>query len=85
MFAGAGVPFWTGETGRYLSSFGALLFAAVLFVTPLPMRAVSLLSGKRAGQKVLCVLEPAAIVLVLLLVTAFLVDGSFNPFLYFRF
>ena len=29
--------------------------------------------------------EPVFMVLLLLVVTAYLVDGSFNPFLYFRF
>ena len=31
------------------------------------------------------VLEPVSLLLLLLLSTAYLVDGSFNPFLYFRF
>ena len=31
------------------------------------------------------VLEPLFAVVTLLLVTAYLVDGSFSPFLYFRF
>ena len=31
------------------------------------------------------VAEPVALVLLLALCTAYLVDGSFNPFLYFRF
>ena len=31
------------------------------------------------------VLEPVCLLLLLLLSTAYLADGSFNPFLYFRF
>jgi alginate O-acetyltransferase complex protein AlgI len=30
-------------------------------------------------------LEPLCVVLLLALATAFLVDGSYNPFIYFRF
>ena len=36
-------------------------------------------------QKSRTVLEPLICAGILLLVTAFLVEGSFNPFLYFRF
>ena len=35
--------------------------------------------------KLLNTLEPIMHVALLILVTAYLVDGSFNPFLYFRF
>ena len=38
-----------------------------------------------AGSAVLSVAEPVALVLLLAVCTAYLVDGSFNPFLYFRF
>ena len=31
------------------------------------------------------VLEPLVLIVLLLICTAYLVDGSFNPFLYFRF
>jgi alginate O-acetyltransferase complex protein AlgI len=33
----------------------------------------------------MAVLEPVAVLVLLALCTAYLVDGSFNPFLYFRF
>ena len=36
-------------------------------------------------SRVLTVLEPVFCILLLLISTAYLVDGSFNPFLYFRF
>jgi alginate O-acetyltransferase complex protein AlgI len=35
--------------------------------------------------KTLNVLEPIALAILLIMVTGYLVDGSFNPFLYFRF
>jgi alginate O-acetyltransferase complex protein AlgI len=37
------------------------------------------------GEKLIDLLEPLVLAGLLLLVTAYLVDGSFNPFLYFRF
>ena len=53
--------------------------------TPLPAKAVQRLRDTSAGSAVLSVAEPVALVLLLALCTAYLVDGSFNPFLYFRF
>ena len=38
-----------------------------------------------AAEKPLNILELSACAVLLLTVTAYLVDGSFNPFLYFRF
>ena len=37
------------------------------------------------GTAVMLFAEPLALSALLLICTAFLVDGSFNPFLYFRF
>ena len=48
-------------------------------------KAVQRLRDTSAGGAVLSVTEPVALVLLLALCTAYLVDGSFNPFLYFRF
>ena len=39
----------------------------------------------RAGGKLVGALRPAALFALLAVCTAYLVDGSFNPFLYFRF
>lgn len=75
MFGLAGLPPVTTESVYYLRSFGPLFLIGILGATPLP---------KRLGQK-WTALEVPAMVLLLLLSTAYLVDGSFNPFLYFRF
>ena len=40
--------------------------------------------GPKTGR-VLAVVAPVALMALLAVVTAYLVDGSFNPFLYFRF
>ena len=41
-------------------------------------------AGERTGH-VMAVAAPVVLFLLLAVVTAYLVDGSFNPFLYFRF
>ena len=49
------------------------------------MKKLSAIITKKGGEKVLWVLKPVFVLAVLIIVTAFSVDGSFNPFLYFRF
>ena len=58
---------------------------AVVGVTPLPKRLIARAWKSRGGRLLLPVLEPIALTALLLVCTAYLVDGSFNPFLYFRF
>jgi alginate O-acetyltransferase complex protein AlgI len=52
--------------------------------TPLPAALCRRIAAGRAGR-VLDALEPAALLALLAVCTAFLVSGSANPFLYFRF
>ena len=40
---------------------------------------------KSVMNKIINILEPIAMVIIILIVTAYLVDNSYNPFLYFRF
>ena len=81
MFGLAGLPLMTGETLYYARSFGLLFLAGILGVTPLVKTAAERVGRTWAGA----VLEPLVLLAVLLLCTAYLVDGSFSPFLYFRF
>ena len=80
-----GLPLWSFETGYYLRSYAVLLLCAVVGATPLPKRLWQRFAATRAGQAVSVVAEPLFILAMLLIGTAYLVDGSFNPFLYFRF
>ena len=73
------------ESLYYLRSYAIVLVIALLGATPLPAKAVQRLRDPSAGSAVLSVAEPVALVLLLAACTAYLVDGSFNPFLYFRF
>ena len=78
--AGAGV-----ESLYYLKSYAVVLLLAVLGATPLPKRLLARLRKNRVCGVLLDVLEPIVLVALLALCTAYLIDGSFNPFLYFRF
>lgn len=69
----------------YLESYALILIVAVIGCTPIPKTAVQKIKETRAGNIAVSVLSPVFAVTVLILCTAYLVDGSFNPFLYFRF
>ena len=43
------------------------------------------LKTKTNANKIINLLEPIAMASILIIVTAYLVDNSYNPFLYFRF
>ena len=85
MLGAGGLPLFSAQAVYYLKSYGPLLLFGILCATPLPKKALSALREKRGAKNVLDVLEPIALLVPLLIGTAFLVDGSFNPFLYFRF
>ena len=81
LFGCAGLPLFTTETGYYLRSYAPLLIVACIGATPLVKRTARKLEGKKLTQA----LEPILWLGLLLICTAYLVDGSFSPFLYFRF
>ena len=68
-----------------LKNYLIIFLVAIVGATPLPKRIYERVMEKQAGGKIISVAEPVVMIGVLLVITAFLVDGSFNPFLYFRF
>ena len=85
MFGAGGIPFWNTQTAYYLSSYALVLACAFLGATPILKNTVLKLKENKTACKILNVLEPIFHVVMLLIVTAYFVDGSFSPFLYFRF
>ena len=81
LFGAGNLPFTTPATLYYLRSYGVLFVVALVGATPL----LRDLGNKVKDQKWVAIAEPVLLVAALLLCTAYLVDGSFNPFLYFRF
>ncbi len=79
----AGLPLISAEALHYLRSYAMIFLLAIIGATPLPKKLWALAEQK--VQPVMAVVQPCAVVLLLVLATAYLVDGSFNPFLYFRF
>ena len=81
LFGAGGTPLTDSLSLYYLKSYLGVFLIAIVGATPLAARLASKVGNSRAGV----VLEPILVGAVLLAVTAYLVDGSFNPFLYFRF
>lgn len=79
LFGFGHIPLISNESQYYLRSYGGIMAAAAAGATPLP----GWIAAK--AERKWPVMEPVFLTAVLLAVTACLVDGSFNPFLYFRF
>ena len=77
-----GKEVWYSFSTALRTALYALLAVAVVGATPL-VRNAALRMQARCGW--VSVLRVAVAMLLLLVCTAYLVDGSFNPFLYFRF
>ena len=85
MFGLAGVPVSSSEFVYYLRSYLLVIVIAIIGATPLPKKIVEKIREKETGNKVINLIEPAVCIILFVMITAYLVDGSFNPFLYFRF
>ena len=81
MFGLGGLPFVTAETAYYLRSFALLFVLGFVGATPVVKQTAEKIGKTKLGA----VLEPVVVILLLLVCTGYLVDGSFSPFLYFRF
>ena len=76
--AGGGVIPLSGVlSSYYIRSFGVLFIVSIAASTPIAKK----FSDFRYAEQ----FKPAAVIILLILVTAYLADGSYNPFLYFRF
>lgn len=96
MFGLAGAGFVNTETLYLLYSFALMLVILILASTPYPRlflsKGLTLLEKKKTegaklsvGGTVSTLLQLAFVAVVFLISTAYLVDATYNPFLYFRF
>ena len=69
----------------YLKSYTVLLIVSVIGATPILKNIIQKINKNVTGQKVISTINPILNIVLLVVVTAYLIDGSFNPFLYFRF
>lgn len=85
MFGAGDIAAFNAECLYYLRSYLPVIILGIIGSTPLPKKAFEKLAEGKVTSKILTVAEPVGLILLLVAVTAYLVDSSFNPFLYFRF
>ena len=73
------------ETIYYLRSYGVVVLAGIVGATPIVKNVVLKIKENKQFNKIINILEIIVVIGIILICTAYLVDGSFNPFLYFRF
>ena len=81
LFGFGGIPVVNAQTLYYLRSYALLFLVGFVGATPVVKQAADKLYRTKAGG----ILEVLLLAGLLLVCTAYLVDGSFSPFLYFRF
>ena len=84
LFGISHLPLLNHETLYYMRSYLLILVIAIIASTPLWMKWMTMLKQTKA-KFLFTILEPMCYLILLLTCTAFLIDSSFNPFLYFRF
>jgi len=95
IFGAEELPFVSTETLYYLKSYGITVIVGIVGCLPvipwisgkiLRVTEQDTMQKKAAVLRILLgITKPVVLIFLVLLSTAYLVDGSFNPFLYFRF
>ena len=85
LFGMNGEAFVNDYTLHYLNSYLPVLIIALLGSTPFIKILIDKLRKNKYVNNIINILEPILIVVILVVVTSYLIDNSYNPFLYFRF
>jgi len=85
MFGAQNIPLVTAETLYYLRSYAVVIMLAIIGSTPFIKDAIQCLKQYPAVNRIMNIAETLIMFVLLVVITAYLIDGSFNPFLYFRF
>ncbi len=85
LFGLGGVAKTSTAAVYYLKSYFFIGILSIVGATPLPKKLLLRLQQTAKGEILFAIFEPLVLILLLLTNTAYLVDGSFQPFLYFRF
>ena len=71
----------SAESLYYFKSYFVVLSIGIIGATPI----LKNIANKEKLSKLTNILEPIYLLLILVICTSYIIDGSFNPFLYFRF
>ena len=85
LFGMNGEVFINDYTLHYLKSYLPLLIISLFGATPFIKILIDKLRKNKYVNNIINILEPILIVVILVVVTSYLIDNSYNPFLYFRF
>jgi alginate O-acetyltransferase complex protein AlgI len=85
MFGLLDVPIYNTETIYYLKSYALVFVIGFIASTPLIINIIGKLISIKSLKAFIDILQPIILIILLLVITGYLIDGSFNPFLYFRF
>ena len=85
MFGFGDIPFISESFIYNFRNYGFVILIAILSATPLFTKLTARLASKKVPSICLDILEIPTLIALLLVITGYLADGSFNPFLYFRF
>lgn len=69
------------ESIYYFKSYLVIIILGIIGATPL----LKNIANNEKLHRVINLLEPICLIAILVVSTSFIIDGSFNPFLYFRF
>lgn len=83
LFGGNGETVINEYTTYYLKNYCVVILISIIGATPLLKNLVEKLKVKI--PKIINFIEPMVLAVLLVVVTSYLVDNSYNPFLYFRF
>ena len=82
---GIGSVFTNVTSTYYAKSYALIIIIASILSTPLLRDAYHAVAADKKVAIARNILEPLVAMLILAISTAYLVDGSYNPFMYFRF
>jgi len=82
---GINTPASSAQSVFELCDYGFVILLAAVCATPLPGMLLERVRRNQTVNKAVDILEFPVLIILLVICTAYLVDGSFNPFLYFRF
>ena len=81
MFGLLDIPVVNQESLYYLKSYSTIIIISIVGATPFVKKCYLRLSN----HNFINIAEPLTYIALILIITGYLVDASFNPFLYFRF
>lgn len=85
LFGVNNLPVSNSYTIYYLRNYIIVIIIALIGATPILKNTIEKLKQNNKIEKIINILEPILLITLLLVITAYLVDNSYNPFLYFRF